>query len=170
MARRKREFRVIYRDGDTIRFELPDHLRELFGSVLSELRDVLVNDSEPELKRLYPTAYPDNAELDDEYQRLMHDDLLIRRLDALDLVEASLRKTELSEEEVEGWMGSVNSLRLVLGTRLDVDEGPNDIDEDHPMASVYALYEVLSILMVEIGEVLSEALPPPDPNQIDLGD
>jgi hypothetical protein len=44
---------------------------------------------------------------------------------------------------------SLNGLRLVLGTILDVseDQDPDDIDEDDPLAGEFHLYNFLSWLL-----------------------
>ncbi len=157
----RRNNRVLYRKRDgTVVFDLPDHLRELFGTILGELREMLLADATEDLRRLYPTAYPDDEKLDADYQRLMKDDLLEGRLAALDTVEASLHNEELTDDELGAWMGSVNSLRLVLGTRLDVSEDMTRVDDDDPRAPMFALYELLSMLLTEIVDVMSGGIKP----------
>ena len=47
-------------------------------------------------------------------------------------------------------MGAVNSLRLVLGTRLDVSEDMDEVDPDHPEAPAFAVYQYLSFLLETI--------------------
>ena len=49
-------------------------------------------------------------------------------------LEASLEADELTEAELVGWMNAINSLRLVLGTRLDVseDDDPRRVADDDP--------------------------------------
>ena len=87
------------------------------------------------MRRLFPTAYHDDAERDREYQQLVRDELLDRRLAALDIVD-SHRSTadELDEAQLSAWMRRVNDLRLVLGTRLDVCEDRRRLDADDPDA------------------------------------
>ena len=76
------------------------------------------------MRRLFPTAYHDDPERDREYQQLVRDELLERRLAALATVEATAAADELDEEQLTGWLTALNDLRLVLGTRLDVVRGP----------------------------------------------
>jgi hypothetical protein len=59
------------------------------------------------------------------------------------------------------WMGTLNSLRLVLGTRLDVDEELPTLDADDPLAPAYAVYEYLGWLLSQVVDALSTDLPPP---------
>ena len=58
-------------------------------------------------------------------------------------------------------MGTLNSLRLVLGTRLDVDEELPTLDPDDPLAPAYAVYEYLGWLLSQVVDALSPDLPPP---------
>ena len=56
-------------------------------------------------------------------------------------------------------MQSLNALRLVLGTRLDVgeDDDPH-VDPDDPDAPAWALYYFLSALVAELVDVLASDL------------
>ena len=86
----------------------------------------------------------------------MHDDLLSGRLAALDVVDATVRSTTLTEEEVLTWMGAINDLRLVLGTRLDVSEDMDvDIDPSDPEGQALAVYHYLSFLLDSIVDALA---------------
>ena len=61
-------------------------------------------------------------------------------------------------------MSTLNSLRLVLGTRLDVDEELPALADDDPLAPAYAVYEYLGWLLSQVVDVLSRDLPPPSPD------
>ena len=54
------------------------------------------------------------------------------------------------------WLQSINSVRLVLGTLLDVSEELQiqDLPDDHPEIESYALYAYLSMLLDELVRVL----------------
>src|SRR5947209_5095809 len=80
------------------------------------------NIDDPSLRRLFPTAYPDDAERDREYRQLVGDELVERRRAALDTLLATVDASSVSEDDLAAWMGAINDLRLVLGTRLDVSE------------------------------------------------
>src|ERR687897_800393 len=115
----------------------------------------------PAVRRLFPPAYPNDAERDAGYQVLTRDELLEHRLSALDVVERTLDGNELDNAEMTAWMGTLNALRLVLGTRLDVDEDLPDLDRADPMAPAYAVYEYLGWLLSQLIDVLDADLPPP---------
>jgi hypothetical protein len=140
---------------------LPKPERELLLSLTEQLRDVLLATTEdPSLRRLFPTAYHEDPDRDQEYQQLVRDELLERRLAALTTVEATARAEEVDEEELTAWLTSLNDLRLVLGTRLDVAEDQAAVDEDDPDAPMMALYGYLSGLLADVVDALAEGLPP----------
>ena len=133
--------------------------RDLLRTLPAQLRDLLTSD-DPALERLYPPAYVDDDERNDEYQRLMRGDLEQRRRTSLDVMEATIDATTLDEDQLVAWMGAVNDLRLVLGTRLDVSEDPleDQVDEDDPRAPAFALYGYLGYLQETVVQALSSAL------------
>ena len=136
--------------------------RMLVGELVDSLREqLLASTDEPSVRRLFPPAYPDDPERDAGYQVLTRDELLEAKLAAIEVVERTVQSTELDEAELTAWMGTLNSLRLVLGTRLDVDEELPTLDEDDPLAAAYAVYEVLGWLMSQMVDALSRDLPPP---------
>ncbi len=68
---------------------------------------------------------------------LARDELLARRLDALDALDKGLGASgpqELSGTELTDWMTAVNDVRLVLGTVLDVQEDEEPAARDDPRA------------------------------------
>jgi hypothetical protein len=146
------ERRRIVADGGRFLLRLPDEERDLVRQLLGELRALLaLGDDDPRLRRLYPAAYADDAEQQAEYRRLTHEDLASSRLDAVETVAATAGADELSPEELTAWMHAVNSLRLVLGTMLDVgEEDPFTIDPEDPDAHQYMLYGYLGMLLEEI--------------------
>lgn len=134
--------------------------REVLADLPGQLRELLAaGDDDPGLRRLFPPAYLTEPEHDREYQRLMGGDLRQRHLDALAVLEASAAAEELTEEEAAGWLSALNSLRLVLGTKLEVSEDMDEaIDPDDPRAPALALYGYLSLLTQQLVDVLAERL------------
>lgn len=130
--------------------------RNLLRALPGELKAVLTETDDPALRRLFPPAYssPEHGEQAEEYRRLMTEDLLDRHRGALDVLEATAGASELSAEELEGWMRALNSLRLVLGTRLGVTE---EDDLAPPMSPDHALYYFLGYLQECAVEALSTA-------------
>ena len=138
---------------------LPESERQLVTSLVGQLRQVLTGDdvaADPGMRRLFPSAYADDAARDAEYREMVHDDLLAARLGALDVVEATVGASNVDEAQLLAWMGAVNDLRLVLGTRLDVsEETAFDADPEDPDAPALAVYQYLSFLLESIVDALS---------------
>jgi hypothetical protein len=148
--------------GGRYRVHLPETERSVLVDLVGQLREVLVvTTDDPIVRRLFPTAYNADSERDREYQQLVRDELLERRLAALATVEETLEQEELSEGELSGWLTALNDLRLVLGTRLDVSEDLVEVDLDDPDAPIHAVYEYLGFLLGEVVDALEEGLPPP---------
>jgi len=146
----------------TYKVHLATSERDLLANLADQLRDLLTETTDdPTVRRLFPTAYNEDAERDREYQQLVRDELLERRLAALAMVETTLAADELTEEELTGWLTALNDLRLVLGTRLDVTEDLSEIAADDPDAPAYAVYEYLGYLLSHVVDALSLGLPEP---------
>jgi len=147
------------RDG-TIRLRLPAEERDVLRALPGQLRELLGTD-DPSLVRLFPPAYAEDREADDEYGALVRDELREDRLDALQVVEATLEAEQLDEKQLAAWLDALESLRLVLGTQLDVTEETyaHDLDPSHPAAPALALYGYLSWLQEQAVEALSAGLP-----------
>lgn len=146
----------------TYAVRLPVPERQLLANLVDQLRELLeLTTDDPSVRRLFPTAYHEDAERDREYQQLVRDELLERRLAALATVEASADADELDEGQLASWLTALNDLRLVLGTRLDVSEDQDAIDEDDPNAPAMAVYGYLSVLLNDVVDALAEDLPPP---------
>ena len=136
--------------------------RTLVADLVGQLREqLLASTDDPSVKRLFPPAYPNDPERDAGYQVLTRDELLEHKLAAIDVVEGSLDGGALDEDGMTAWMGTLISLRLVLGTRLDVDEELPALDESDPLAPAYAVYEYLGWLLSQVVDALSTDLPPP---------
>lgn len=110
---------------------------------------MMVSD-DPDLIRLFPPAYLDDAEHESEYQHYMRDELVKRRMESLSVVEETVDAERLSEEQVLMWMKVINDIRLILGTKLDVsedDDAVSSMPPTDPRAPLAALYWFLSFLL-----------------------
>lgn len=139
--------------------------------------------SDPALARLFPDAYggPDEftesdgkseeelRELSAEFRRFTENDLrsrkredalaVVRTLDALSPAGGGGAVLTLTAEECRSWLGSLNDLRLTIGTRLEVsdeDEGEDgslyrlpDSDPRKPMVMAYLWLGALQETLVE---------------------
>ena len=134
----------------------------------TELTTLLDNDgaesgdteqSDPVLERLFPRAYLDPTEeaAESEWQRFVHDDLVVGRRQAVQTVESTLAgalvrrgrlELSLDDEQAQAWLAVINDARLALGTRLGVTEDMDlsRLDPDDPDTAPYAVYWWLGVL------------------------
>ncbi len=128
-------------DERTILRGLPDQLRNLI-----EHEDPT---SDPAMARLYPPAYEDDPIRNLEFERMAGDDLTSQRLSSISAMEASIDADRLTEDQLLSWLGVLNDLRLVLGTRLDITEDTTEEDfaAGDPRAPTFALYGYLTWLV-----------------------
>jgi hypothetical protein len=154
--------RVRRRGEGEYQIRLRPNERAIMSQLVSQMREqLLASTDDPSVRRLFPPAYANDAERDAGYQVLTRDELLEHRLAALDVVERTLDGSNLDESEMTAWMSTLNAMRLVLGTRLDVDEEPRELDENDPEAGAYAVYEYLGWVLSQVVDALSVDLPPP---------
>lgn len=145
------------RDG-TFQLKLTDEERDLVASLAEQLRELLLSDQPEGVERLFPPGYSNDVERETEYRLITHDELLEKRLASVDVLEQTVTQTSLTEEQLTAWMGAINDLRLVLGTRLDVTEDMERVAIDDPRAPALAVYQYLTYLLSEIVQALSGTL------------
>ncbi|MEY4165019.1 MAG: hypothetical protein RLZ84_264 [Actinomycetota bacterium] len=164
MVRQRPPGPVSRRDDGTFTINLNDDERSAFVKFFSEFEELLTGDTRDEnLRRLFPVAYHDDHENDGEFQRLMHDDLVASKLASLNVSLRIMSASEddiVSEADVLQLMTTLNGLRLVLGTMLDVGEDDGDIDDDDPLAGQRHLYEYIGWLLEWVVAGLHEGLDP----------
>lgn len=134
--------------------------RELLASLCRDLRALLdERPDDPTLRRLSPAAYDDDAS-EREYRELMADELRSGRQRTLETLERTASADRLDAGEAQAWLTALNDLRLVLGTRLDVDESMSLLDllPTHPNFRDYGIYAYLSWLQDQLVEALSAGL------------
>ena len=150
--RKGKDGRYRIRIDETARSVLQDLARQLTPAISTH---------DPMTKRLFPPAYPDPqmADVEREYRGLVENALVTHHQRALETLVATAHAETLSEEEFHAWLSAVESMRLVLGTRLDVTEEMPPPAPDDPAAGEYALYEYLGGLQYLLIETLAADLP-----------
>jgi hypothetical protein len=107
--------------------------------------------SDPVLARLFPSAYED-ADYSAEFRRYTEATLRDgKRADAQTmLATARPGRSELTAEQAQAWLRSLNDVRLALGTRLEVTEEVHEeiatMSEDDPRYPAYVTYDWLTYL------------------------
>ncbi len=146
----------------TYSVKISDDERQLLRELPGELVGLIESgEDDRSTFRLFPRAYDNDLGRQVEYDRLMRDDLQNRHVEALHVLQQTADAKDLSQEEADAWIRAINQLRLVLGTRLDINENTTEEDfpAEGPTASAYALYAYLTDLQVCTVEAMSEALP-----------
>ncbi|MCU1353625.1 MAG: hypothetical protein JWM05_2834 [Acidimicrobiales bacterium] len=139
----------------------PDE-REVLAAVAGQIDEMLHEaPDDPSLRRLFPTAYVDEPEREEEFRLLAGDELRSSRRAALEVLRTSAGRESLTDEEATAWMQALNVLRLVLGTRLDVSEEDEGVPPDHPDAMLWELYGFLTWLVGQTVTAMSGRLGPP---------
>ncbi len=126
----------------------------MLAHVLPQLRELVMAETDPALRRLRPAARPDDDEAEAADREMIDNVLLRSRLEAIEIVEEGIGGAMLDDEGVSAWMHSLNALRLVLGERLDVDvignEALEDLPDDDDRVGIVALYEWLGWLLEQL--------------------
>jgi hypothetical protein len=159
---REEDLRIVSSADGTYLLRLTRAERAILRALPSQLRDVLdatdpAAATDPGAARLFPPAYADDPDREAEFRRLVHDELVAGRRRAADLMESTVDADRLNREELEAWVGALNDLRLVLGTRLEVTEDPEDLPEEDPRAQAMALYHYLGWLEAQAVDALASS-------------
>ena len=111
---------------------------------------------DPALARLLPDGYRDDPAAAAEFRRYTEPELRAGKLLRAETVLGSLAriphggKLVLTAPESESWLTALNDLRLVLGTRLEVVEDGQELeqtsDPDDPRNYLISVYHYLSYL------------------------
>ena len=126
------------------------------------LRSTSVAANDPAVRRLFPTAFPDDPERQREYADLTRDFLEEHHRRSLTTLAATTGKREVDGDEIAAWLSAINDIRLVLGTRLDVTDGPGAGTRrasDDPYAPLDAAYNYLGWLQAHVIDAVAAGLP-----------
>jgi hypothetical protein len=152
--------RLFEKKGDRFQVRLGKRERELLVELCRQSRALLETEdpsSDPAVARLFPAAYQDDPLRNLEYETSLGGAPRTGKLEALDTVERTANARALSEEEFLSWMGVVNDLRLVLGTRIEVTE--ESTEGDFPAGGprdAFQVYQFLGWLLQEMLLALGE--------------
>lgn len=152
-------------DGDDLDGTEPD-----FGFGLTPGADDDVDiGNDPVLARLFPDGYRDDAEAADELRGLIQGDLHVQKLEHATTMLATLPMTggeiRLDAEEAESWLLALNDARLALGTRLEVTQETDVLDElddavladpTGPKVLALSVYHLLGYAQESLVEALTD--------------
>jgi hypothetical protein len=154
--------KIVTRAGDGFVLHIGADERRLVAGLLGELRGMQTDpDAADAVTRLFPVVHPTDPAAEEEWQRLMRDELITSRSAAIDTVVGLLqrpgRKLPISADEMQAFIQAVNSVRLVLGTVLEVSEDEDEVPPELLESPEYGLYGYLSFVLDASVRVLSSA-------------
>lgn len=105
--------------------------------------------TDPISTRLFPDAYPDDPEASMEFRRFTERSLRETNVNRAKSVLADLEGQStltLHADQWKEWVGFLNSLRLALGTRLEVEQDTwtQERSESDPLYQIFELYNWLT--------------------------
>ena len=117
----------------------------------------------PILARLFPDGYSDDEKAAGEFRRYTERSLRSGKMAAaqtiLDTLPESGGRVELTQEQGQAWLRSLNDIRLALGVQLDVTEDLQDMQRramrGGPQAAGLWAYDWLSVLQESLVHALS---------------
>jgi hypothetical protein len=154
-------------DGQIV-VRLAPREREILGAIAAELASEAAGEvmpaggpDEPGLARLWPDAVAGDDEASAAFRELTEADLAEIRQARFATLAATLRAESLTDDEASAWMGVVNDLRLVRGTRLGVTEevGREPIEESDPAAADTIVFLWLGWIEEQLVEAMATGLP-----------
>ena len=112
------------------------------------------------LARLFPDAFMSDVEASSDFRRYTEPDLRRAKIANAQNVRTSLEtfsgKQSITPEDAQAWLLVLNDLRLILGTRLGVDDEGHYRDEVHDVSSAEQvhIYDYLTYLQGTLVETL----------------
>ncbi len=156
-------FFKLRKDG-TISVNLPDEVRQLLTQLADELGEAIQTDHK-DLRRLFPTAYANDATKDAGYQIFSRSELIEGRQARIQTLRETAQSETVTEDQLTAWMKVINDLRLLLGTKLDISEetslstfDPSDYENPQDALHNMALYEALGDVLSHIIDALMGTL------------
>jgi hypothetical protein len=151
--------RAFQREGDRFAVRLSQGVRGLLVELCQQSRALLEAEdpsSDPAVARLFPPAYQDDPLRNLEFETNLGAAPRSGKLEALDVLERTASASALTEDELLAWIGVVNDLRLVLGTRIEITEEATDEDfpADDPGYETWRVYQFLGYLLQEMLEAM----------------
>jgi len=144
------------RNGDgTFSITIPQAERQLLEQLIPQVRE-LIEDQDQLAWRLFPNPYPEHDKAAKQYDEMIGDDLQQKHLASLQVVQDTLDAKRLDEDQMNAWMSAVNDVRLVIGTRLKVEED-TDLDAfgDDTEQSLFMTYSYLGLMLERIVVAIS---------------
>jgi hypothetical protein len=146
-------------DGEPGGFEVTERAPEdPFEAIVADLEvepDEPEQSEDPVLKRLFPTAYPDDPVASSDFRRFTERQLKAKKvadaqvvLDRLAGTEQGRHELRIPPEEVDAWLRTLTSVRLAVATRLGITDAEaadrlTELPEEDPRTFMVSVYDWL---------------------------
>lgn len=145
-------------DGEPEGFATPDPTADAFETLAADLQ---IDPDEPEvpddpvLRRLFPNAYPHDADASSDFRRFTERGLRTTKVTDARVVLDDLASTDegsadlrVRPDHVEAWLRTLTSVRLAVATRLGVTDAESadqlsQLDESDPRSYMVSVYDWL---------------------------
>ncbi|WP_183086264.1 DUF2017 family protein [Mycetocola tolaasinivorans] len=137
------DFGAVRLDEHGFSLLLEEHERVILGDLAAQLIQVLEDPEDPVAERLYPDAYPDDAEASAEFRRLTRGDLDDARIAGATLLLETIPEDQdapilpLDRAGAERVMRSLGDLRHVLAERLGISVASPEGDPNDQFTMLY---------------------------------
>ncbi len=131
------------------KIDLAPEVRDMISTLCAQV-EVLLDSDGRLVARLFPPPYEDDAERNAGFAALATPELIEKRREAIGTIRSTIHLTTLTEDELMAWMRSINDIRLVLGTMLEVDDDHEIPSAPEGMEHMWGAYEYLGAVLEEI--------------------
>ncbi len=147
------------RDDGRYSVRLPPHERSVLVSLPSHVL-ALARAGDPSTVRLFPPAYLEDIDAEAEYVALSRSELMEGCAASLETFRKTVQSEVLNQEQALAWMRALNQIRLVIGTKLDIQENepypdPATVSAEDVRSQGMLLYGYLTWLQSELIEAVS---------------
>lgn len=144
-------------EGEPETYEAPqtDDPFELWAQDLAVEPDVPQPSQDPVLRRLFPDAYPGDAQASADFRRFTERELRSKKIADAQVVLDRLATTDLGtvelrvpRVEIDSWLRTLTSVRIAVATRLGITDAASaeelaELPEDDPRAFMASVYDWL---------------------------
>ncbi|GAA3570211.1 DUF2017 domain-containing protein [Microlunatus spumicola] len=145
-------------DGEPEGFATPDPSADPFEALAADLQvdpDAPEVSDDPVLRRLFPNAYPHDADASSDFRRFTERGLRTTKVTDAQVVLEDLAATEegrvdlrVRPDHVEAWLRTLTGVRLAVATRLGITDNESAeelaaLDESDPRSFMVSVYDWL---------------------------
>ena len=145
-------------DGSGVRVTLGAEERAMLPSLLALLETVVAGRGDPAAERLDPPAYDADPVADEEYRRLMAQELLDARARDRERFAATASAERLDEDDAEAWLRVLGDVRLTLAARKGIERDDDQWEDRIEVDPELGMLAYLGFLQGSLVDALMNSL------------